>query len=383
MTSHKEQHDITKEKQLKIPEIYDKNLNFLIGSGASFGLFPTLQLSIKSDDDSKETIETLATQFERSQNKTKSALLFMHYYKECIEPVLKFDATTCAADPEKKAVIENYEKFLKTILSMLRRKKINDSKSCNLFTTNYDGCIAHVADEIIKSGTDEFILNDGARGFFRRHFSAKNYSSQVSQSGVFDRYSTQIPQINLLHIHGSTYWKKDGDNIQIDYTSPICKVLDSTLIPDIGNFSATLNNGSKRVSDIPNIDLTEEQIKKFWEAYKKLPIVNPTGWKFYETVFVEHYYQMLRHLSYELERPGTVLITFGFSFADEHILNLIKRSLGNPELQVFVSCFNHAEYESLSMKFNKFRNITFLKAANGDLDFSMFNSEVFTLKESI
>src|SRR5260221_9249952 len=44
-----------------------------------------------------------------------------------------------------------------------------------------------------------------------------------------------------------------------------------------------------------------------------------TKWKFHETVYEEHYYQMLRLLSYELEKPNAVLITFGFSFADEHI----------------------------------------------------------------
>lgn len=31
---------------IKAEDIYDKNLNFLLGSGASFGLFPTLALQI-------------------------------------------------------------------------------------------------------------------------------------------------------------------------------------------------------------------------------------------------------------------------------------------------------------------------------------------------
>jgi len=40
--------------ELNISEIYEQNLNFLIGSGASFGYLPTLQLSLKDSltDDS-------------------------------------------------------------------------------------------------------------------------------------------------------------------------------------------------------------------------------------------------------------------------------------------------------------------------------------------
>lgn len=369
------------EQQFNVSEIYDKNLNFLVGSGASFGLFPTLQLDVMGADGSAQTIETLATQFEKSKEEKKKATLFMHYYKKCIEPVLEFDLEASRNDATKKVVIENYEKFIKTILSILKKKKTNDLKMCNLFTTNYDGCIAHVADEIIKSGVEEFVLNDGARGFFRRYLSAKNYSSHVKQSGVFDKYSTQVPQINLIHIHGSAYWKKDEDDIQVDYGPSDSQKIDDSLIPDINSFSAILNDGAKKISDIQEIDLTEKQISEFWEKYNRLPIVNPTKWKFHETVFEEHYYQMLRHLSYELEKQNTVLITFGFSFADEHILNLIKRSLGNPSLQVFVSCFNESERISLAKKFEKFKNIAFLTGGGGNLDFSKFNADIFTLKE--
>ncbi len=368
--------------QFNISDIYDKNLNFLIGSGASYGLFPTLQLKIKGTDDSAQTIETLATQFEKDKEEKKKALLFMHYYKECIEPVLEFDLEASKADMGKKTVIDNYEKFMKTILFVLRKKKNNDLKMCNLFTTNYDGCIAHVADEIIKSGTEEFVLNDGARGFFRRCLSAKNYSSHVNQSGVFDKYSTQVPQINLIHVHGSAYWKKDLDSILVDYSAEANQRIGDDIVPDISAFSATLNDGAKKVSDIQDVDLTDKQVRDFWDTYNRLPIVNPTKWKFHETLFEEHYYQMLRHLSYELEKPSTVLITFGFSFADEHILNLIKRSLGNPSLQVFVSCFNEAERVLLAKKFEKFRNIAFLTGGGDDFDFSKFNSDVFTLKEA-
>lgn len=34
---------------IRVSDVYNKNLNFLIGSGASSGLFPTLALGIKDD----------------------------------------------------------------------------------------------------------------------------------------------------------------------------------------------------------------------------------------------------------------------------------------------------------------------------------------------
>jgi hypothetical protein len=242
-------------------------------------------------------------------------------------------------------VIENYTKFLKTILSVLRRRK--EKKVCNIFTTNYDGCIAHIADDIIKSGTNEFILNDGTRGFFRRYLHARNYNAYTLQSGVFDRYSTEIPQINLIHMHGSVYWRKEANSILVDYTKTYPTNVIDNLIPDIRQFSTYLRDETKVIEDLKKLNIPVPNGEAFWKEYKSFPVVNPTKWKFHETVFEEHYYQMLRHLSYELEKQNSVLISFGFSFADEHILNLVKRSLSNPHLQVFLSCFNKDEYESL------------------------------------
>lgn len=367
-------------QNFNISDIYDKNLNFLLGSGASFGLFPTLQLNIKGDDGAPQTIETLATHFENSKDEKNKTLLFMHYYKECIQPVLSFDFQAAKANGNRKIVIDNYVKFVKTILSVLRKKKNNDLKICNLFTTNYDGCIAHVTDEIIKHGTDDFILNDGSRGFFRKYLSAKNYNSHLKQSGVFDKYSTQVPQINLVHIHGSAYWKKDSDHICVDYNSNSALLIEGDIIPNIEQFSNFLNDANKKIVNLPEIDLSAEQINNFWNKYDSLPIVNPTKWKFHETVFEEHYYQMLRNLSYELEKPNSVLITFGFSFADEHIRNLVKRSLGNPSLQVFISCFNKSEHAYLGKVFEKFNNVTFL-TSDANLTFSKFNEEFFTTED--
>jgi len=95
----------------------------------------------------------------------------------------------------------------------------------------------------------------------------------------------------------------------------------------------------------------------------------------------EHYYQSLRLLSYELERPNSVFIVFGFSFADEHILNLIKRSLSNPSLKVYICCFSDGSKNEIEDKFEGARNVAFLRV-DGDLDFSSFNNEVFSVSSA-
>lgn len=362
----------------KIADIYDKNLNFLFGSGASHGLFPTLALNIKDGDESL-TIESLATIFKERGDDDNYTLLFMHYYINCIEPVIKFDINQLD-DKSQKKVIQNYESFLETILSLLNRKK--SKKSCNLFTTNYDGCFHYTSDRLLENGVHDFLINDGARGFHRRVLNVRNFNTLLLQSGVFGRYREELCQINLMNLHGSAYWYREGESIKVDYSHDR---LNERLITDIDlktleKFSSVVMDSSKTLSDLPKIELDQHQKDNFWTRYKKLPIVNPTKWKFHETVFEEHYHQMLRLLSYELEKPNTVLVTFGFSFADEHILNLIKRSLSNPSLQVYISCFDKDEFATLSTIFKKFKNVRCL-SIEGYLNFSKFNEEVFCISK--
>jgi hypothetical protein len=364
-----------------VSDVYDKNINFLIGSGASYGLFPTLALGIKEEVEEEgeaklkdHTIETLATRFPKETDDWHT-LVFMHYYKTCIEPVLSFSIDAATQDPNKKKVIDNYQKFLETLLLVLQRRR-NFEKCCNVFTTNYDGCFAHVADSLLKRGGIDFVVNDGARGFSKRYLQAKNFNSFVCQTGVFERHKTDIPQINLIHLHGSIYWRKDGENILVDYSEDQGQCIEN-LPTTLEDFSSLLLDKKKKISDLTVPDLEETVKSHFWENYDKIPIVNPTKWKFHETVFEEHYYQMLRLLSYELEKPNSIFITFGFSFADEHILNLVKRSLSNPSLQVFVCCFDNAEAKKMKHYFGSYRNVQLI-TVDGCLDFTRFNSDVFT-----
>lgn len=361
---------------IPIGDIYNQDINFLFGSGASFGVLPTLQLQVKTGvGDARYTLEDLATQFEREDDR-RLIPLFMHYYANCIRPAEQLSLESVLSTEPGATVIRNYRTFLLTALEMVKRRKALDRR-CNVFTTNYDGCFPLVADALIKEGSVDFVLNDGTRGFTRRVLQARNFGAYMCQGGVFGRYQSSIPQLNLIHLHGSVYWSKLDETIQVSYDlSDRESLLDDKAHALLEPFSNALNNPASTLADVPNTGFSNKALTAFWEKYEQMPIVNPTKWKFHETVYEEHYYQMLRLLSYELEKPNAVLITFGFSFADEHILNLVKRSLSNPRLQVFVCCFNMSEHAKMEIKFKGHRNVKCLVLEKGMMDFTAFNEQV-------
>jgi len=358
-------------------DIYNKNINILIGSGASADLFPTLGLEIKGPKGDWETIETLATRFEHYPDKRTA--LFMHYYNTCILPVQIFTPKDVIS-PKGLANLDNYELFLKTLLGLLdRRKELN--RKINIFTTNYDGCLVHGADRILMKGSHDFVVNDGTSGFHKKHLHAKNFSTFQCQTGIFERTNYGIPQLNIVHLHGSVYWSKSDEKIEVKYANDFKNLLNPAVIAKIKKFSTYLGTEGGTVNGIPTVSFSRGQIDRFWTEYNKLPIVNPTKWKFYETVFEEHYYQMLRLLNYELEKPNSILITFGFSFADEHILKLVQRSLSNPQLQTFICCFSQKGAKALSEEFRLWKNVKVIGPPDDEkLDFTNFNKYIFSLK---
>ncbi|HDY7851878.1 TPA: SIR2 family protein [Vibrio vulnificus] len=372
--------------KIDLNDLHDKNINYLIGAGASAGLFPTLALDMQTEG-KWETIETLATEFDSIDAKHLKTLLFMYYYEECIKPVSSVDFTTLEDD--ERAVIDNYKKFMKLNLEILRRKRGYDRK-INFFTTNYDSCLAYAADELYEEKSIRFNINDGSRGFHKKIVEARNFDCMTTESGIFDRNKEVQRQINLIHLHGSAFWRKHNDSILVDYSSADQIVSESSIDSMYyGDFKEMLESGSHTVDQLCSMTIDDdnkaafENIQDdFYKEYNQLPIVNPTKWKFHETVFEEHYYQMLRHLSYELEKPNSVLITFGFSFADEHIRNLVKRSLTNPTLQVYICCYRETMIPELQNYFSDFNNIKYVVHEEGKaLDFSYFNSHVLTLGE--
>ncbi|MBT2801152.1 SIR2 family protein [Halomonas sp. ISL-56] len=357
-------------------DIYNKNINILVGAGASADLFPTLSLKVKGAKGELETIETLSHKFESYANMRTA--LFMHYYNNCIYPVQDFSPEFVVEDKEEKN-LNNYEAFIKTLIGLMDKRK-DLSRKVNVFTTNYDGCLTHSADSLLQGGVHDFIVNDGTSGFHKKHLNAKNFNTFQCQTGVFERSSYGIPQINIIHVHGSVYWSKNKDKIEVDYSKDFNNFLSFDEVEKIKEFSNYICTKGNQTDHIPSVSFSPQEIDDFWSKYNQLPIVNPTKWKFNETVFEEHYYQMLRLLSYELEKPNSILITFGFSFADEHILRLIQRSLSNPFLQTFICCYENEAAVKLRQEFGLWKNVKIISPPEGEvLDFSNFNKYIFSL----
>ncbi|PTP81152.1 SIR2 family protein [Vibrio splendidus] len=375
-------------EEININDIWQNSVNLLVGSGASYGLFPTLETKMNG-----ESIETLGKHFEDEQKDKLKSLLFMHYYVSCIEPVITFDIDVIKFgaeiledddDVKKLEVIQSYKTLLNT-LRVIASKNKSQLKS-NIFTTNYDSCFASAYEELLLEHSNlEFNLNDGTKGFRRKFLEVRNFDTYEVTSSIFGKNKSITPQANLVHLHGSGYWSLNNQRVSVDYQLKKSKFND-TFFNDVRvelvAIEAILNNETSTKASFDAIVFSDEfnDIEnKFWEIYNKLPIVNPTKWKFHETVFDEHYYQMLRLMSYELEKQDSTLVVFGFSFADEHITNLVKRSLGNKSLTMYICCFDDSTATEMEKLFCDFNNVKLVTRKGKYLDFDLFNNEVFKL----
>lgn len=373
-------------EEININDIWQQNVNLLIGSGASFGIFPTLATKMVG-----ESIETLGKYFEDNDKNNLKSLLFMYYYVSCIDPVITFDIEykKLGADFEVEddvkimTVIENYKKLLLTLKAIASKNK--SQKKSNIFTTNYDSCFADAFEDLLfEQNNLDFGLNDGAKGFRRKFLEVRNFDSSEVKYSVFGKNSFHVPQANLVHLHGSAYWRLDGTRIAVNYENKDSKFKDNffdAVNTELDELANILNNRTSTKANFDSIvfgsDFQDVE-QQFWKTYEKLPIVNPTKWKFHETVFDEHYYQMLRLMSYELEKQDSVLVVFGFSFADEHITNLIKRSLGNKSLTMYICCFDSKAAQDMTDLFGSFNNVK-LVIQDTPLNFDVFNTKVFKL----
>ena len=94
--------------------------------------------------------------------------------------------------------------------------------------------------------------------------------------------------------------------------------------------------------------------------------MNPAKRKFEETVLEQSYYDLLRIYANELDRNNALLLVFGFSFADEHILELTKRAIrSNPKLIVLISCHSRSAAGKYSNLFPNTDNVYFIAPDEG------------------
>lgn len=376
-----------------LDEINGKNISFLIGSGASAGIIPTLW--IKSFSKSFEELLT-----SREYNDDQKIVLYYLWFNLWIK---KTRILEIADQP--KEVFKNYERFISNLIILSNHEGFDKPKRINIFTTNYDTLFELSFDKLASQNRLTF-FNDGSRGFLKKYVSSENFYITAAHSGISDGFQRSIPTINLIKLHGSVTWKKNNEKIEMSLENEIFEdliekaetineiILDKkenvdplwdssdlndaidffdaeNIVQSIFDSTLTEDTLKKYINQIYSI--TEDELKDFKKSYDLLPIVSPTKQKFSETVFEQHYYQMLRMLSFELEKKNSILIVFGFSFADEHILEIVRRSMVNPFLKIYVIAYNQKSKETIENALGKGTQVEFMPKFVEEADGSVIN----------
>ncbi|NBK98550.1 MAG: hypothetical protein EOM50_11110 [Erysipelotrichia bacterium] len=371
-------------------KIAGNNINFLIGSGMSTPLYKTLALPT-SVEFSFEDVLT-----HKNLSEISKSILYVYYYLSIIQETRnEIDVMSILEKPageldNNERVVYNYFRFIRWMNIYLSNTGVEQSKRINIFTTNYDLLFECIFDISLKNNPLLW-FNDGSRGFFQRTINSENYNINISHSGFNDNYRRDLSLINLYKLHGSVLWRysEDKEYIYLDERFGIFDEIDQKINTDIArrvvkrletmestNLDDYVYELNDKNSDNDDGNLKECLLQDFYASYKQLPIVNPNKGKFEETVFNQYYYQLLRALSYELEKKQTTLIVFGFSFSDEHIRSIVKRSLLNPELQVFIIPFSPNSCKTMKEYFKGYNNVYFIpdfavdmQSIRGDFDY--------------
>jgi hypothetical protein len=313
--------------------VQSANINFLIGSGCSYPAIDVL------GDIERKIIEA------RTNGTDDIAEQILHDF---LIPFL--DNTKLLLDNNTikiRNTIENYKMFLNNISNLLFNRKSNIiSSQAIIFSTNYDLLLEYAMNDF----NDNFILCDG----FKRtsningeyYYSSTEYFNTLFNTGNLYRYKVEIPTINLIKLHGSLNWQKKKDKIiqNLSYIEEAIKIKDSRNVVDIKKFNSLFN------------------------------IVLPQDNKLKLTILEEIYYDLLRIYSNELDKENTVLIVEGFSFADQHILEITRRALKNKTFNLITFCYNKDDALLIKKIFKSYRNVDIILSKKNNINFEEFNN---------
>ena len=292
-----------------IKTLTSSNINILLGSGFSKPLLSVLG-----------SIEERLTEAKRNDDKTKIYEIEKEFFDSCIMPLNDYD-NIAKTNPLRNHFIHS----LIDIISVRHSSVLH--KVLNIFTTNYDNLIEISLEE---KHVDYF---DGFTGKITSVFSSNNYGKIVSKQSAVNNKTSELVSVNLFKLHGSLYWYRDGNKI---------------VFKDFKDRISAL----EKFKDSPN---------EFVDYYEKeFLIVNPNEEKYNLTVLNSMYYDQIRLLSNELDKNNTLLISFGFSFNDEHLKTIIDRALENPTLNLIIFAFDEASLNSYKEKFKHVNNVSVL-----------------------
>lgn len=314
------------------PYIQSGSLNFLLGSGASF---PAIKVAGEIETEINNHLR------EDSEDVANSKCL------DFIETIGDVHAAL-SLHPQTEAinrVVGAYVRFVSLVDDILfSRKNLLLPRQATVFTTNYDMFVEHAASQL-----PNIILNDG----FERSsglnpvftFAPERYFDRTYRSGPIYGHQTEIPTVNLVKLHGSLSWRRDSGDVVFDPT-PVNRL--------------TSEEKANRT-----------KVKEYLERHF---LILPNFRKFHATLIERVYYDLLRLFSKAMDQENAVLISFGFSFADEHILDITRRSLRNPTSQLIIFSYDQAAIQKYQAKFSEHRNVAVLSPKKATFtDFDAFN----------
>jgi len=308
------------------------HLNFLIGSGASLPGIPAagnieLEIAKLFDDDKQEEALSKMCEFVASVQSPTNELI------------------ECRDNPNNSECVDRYSDLLGIIESILVERRTDLlPKQANVFSTNYDLYVEKASER--HSGIR---LNDGFVRIpsleNRMVFSPQSFFDSTYNTGNLYNYKVEIPSVNLIKIHGSLSWTTNDDG-EVSYLV--------------------------ETRDEPEAGSTVGQLKNY---IRQFSVVLPQVEKFRETIMNQIYYDLLRIYQNQLDRENTLLIVFGFSFADEHILKITERALKNATLKLILFAHDEARAENYKEIFDAHRNVEIISPTGTDkIEFPEFIS---------
>ncbi|CZX66944.1 Uncharacterised protein [Enterobacter hormaechei] len=126
-----------------------------------------------------------------------------------------------------------------------------------------------------------------------------------------------------------------------------------------------------KISDVKPLRFNSQLERKEWVLAHTL--ILPRKEKFKETLLQNVYYDLLRTYSNELDKEATLLVVFGFSFADEHLETLTKKALRNATLKLLIFAFDEANVNGFMDKFRDYSNVEVIFRPGGNIDFPIMN----------
>src|SRR5690554_6499558 len=322
--------DKTKKEISKIIET--RNLSFLIGSGCSLGEFgiPTMQTladlffeptekKLKKCSDKlkkllltdkhieilkKYNIDYTKEPFRNNLEVFLGTLFSAKFYYEqikddgsvnelnkIISQTKNYILYQCLNEDnhgKDDAIFENYKNFY-------RKLSLRDSNlpKPNVFTTNYDLYSEKSMDEL------GITYANGFSGFIERYFNPAIFNYALAEQMDISSYKWNVIDnfIYLFKIHGSVNW------IEVEETNKLFKV-----------------------RELQNINYRALRKEKNLMIYPS-PIKQNAS-------LGSPYSDLFREFQKRITRNQSVLVTMGYSFADEHINNIIYQALTIPTFRL-------------------------------------------------